>query len=137
MPNVKQQIQEADRIVPRISPGEVRNLRKEGVDFVLIDVRDGLEVAANGKVRGSINVSRGVIEFRADPDSPTFDPKVFGPGKKVILYCASGARSALAGKALKDLGYTDVHNMGAFRDWLEAEGEIDPPDKKDRRKPPC
>jgi rhodanese-related sulfurtransferase len=43
----------------------------------------------------------------------------------VLLYCASGGRSALAGKTLKDLGYNDVRNLGGFKDWLESGGAVD------------
>jgi rhodanese-related sulfurtransferase len=43
----------------------------------------------------------------------------------VILYCASGGRSALSGKALKELGYAEVYNMGAFKDWAESGGAIE------------
>ena len=60
-----------------------------------------------------------MIEFRACPEAPTHD-KAFDRNKTVIVYCASGGRSALAGKTLKDMGYTDVRNLGGFKDWLEA-----------------
>ena len=61
---------------------------------------------------------------RPDPDSPAHD-KSLDRSKPVILYCASGGRSALAGKTLKDLGYEKVYNLGAFKDWAESGGEID------------
>ena len=77
------------------------------------------EVAASGKVAGALNVSRGMLEFRADPESPYHD-KNFDKSKSVILYCASGGRSALAGKALKDMGYEKVYNVGGFKDWTGA-----------------
>ena len=49
----------------------------------------------------------------------------FDPAKPVILYCGSGGRSALAGKTLKDLGYAEVYNLGAFKDWVEAGGAVE------------
>jgi rhodanese-related sulfurtransferase len=45
----------------------------------------------------------------------------------VIVYCASGGRSALSGKVLKDLGYGEVYNLGAFKDWVEGGGAVDKP----------
>jgi hypothetical protein len=60
-----------------------------------------------------------MLEFRADPNSPYYD-KNFATGKNVLVYCASGGRSALAGKVLKDMGYTKVYNMGAFKDWARV-----------------
>jgi rhodanese-related sulfurtransferase len=66
-----------------------------------------------------------MIEFRADPAMPSHD-KAFARDRPVILYCASGGRSALAGKVLKDFGYSKVYNLGAFKDWAAAGGEVEP-----------
>jgi rhodanese-related sulfurtransferase len=65
-----------------------------------------------------------MLEFRADPESPYHDAQ-FAKDKTVILYCASGGRSALSGQALKELGYAEVYNMGAFKDWVESGGAIE------------
>jgi rhodanese-related sulfurtransferase len=79
---------------------------------------------ASGKVAGAVHVSRGMLEFRADPETPYHD-KNFAKDKIVILYCASGGRSALGGKVLKDMGYREVYNLGAFKDWVENGGAVD------------
>ena len=65
--------------------------------MLIVDVRDAPEVQASGKVKGALNVSRGMIEFRADPAVPYHDP-AFTKDKTIILYCASGGRSALSGR---------------------------------------
>ena len=65
-----------------------------------------------------------VVEFRADPESPYHDQN-FSRDKPVIVYCASGGRSALSGKVLKELGYGEVYNLGAFKDWAENGGKVD------------
>jgi rhodanese-related sulfurtransferase len=65
-----------------------------------------------------------MLEFRADPESP-YHNKSFAKDKIVILYCASGGRSALSGKLLKDMGYGQVYNLGGFKDWSESGGAID------------
>jgi len=93
---------------------------------LVVDVRDAPEVEKSGKVAGAVNVSRGMLEFRADPESPYHD-KNFAKDKTVILYCASGGRSALGGKVLKDMGYQQVYNLGAFKDWAEGGGAVDKP----------
>jgi rhodanese-related sulfurtransferase len=85
-------------------------------------------VEQSGKVAGAINVSRGMLEFRADPESPYHD-KNFAKDKTLILYCASGGRSALSGKMLKDMGYKRVYNLGAFKEWAESGGAVDKPVK--------
>jgi rhodanese-related sulfurtransferase len=122
---VKQLIEAANAVVPRISPAQAQELIAAG-QAVVIDVRDAPEVEKSGKVSGAMHVSRGMLEFRADPDSPYHD-KALRRDRPVILYCASGGRSALSGKTLKDLGYEQVFNLGAFKDWVENGGPIDHP----------
>ena len=116
--SVKQMLEAANAAVPKITPDQAADMIQNGNTLVL-DVRDAPEVAASGKVAGAVNVSRGMLEFRADPESPYHD-KNFDKGKSVILYCASGGRSALAGKVLKDMGYDKVYNVGGFKDWTGA-----------------
>ena len=122
---IKQLIEAANAVVPRISPAQAQDMIAAG-QAVVIDVRDAPEVEKSGKVAGAMHVSRGMLEFRADPDSPYHD-KALHRDRPVILYCASGGRSALSGKTLKDLGYTQVYNLGAFKDWVENGGAIDHP----------
>ena len=113
----------ANDVVPKISHAQAQELIAKG-NALVVDVRDAPEVEQSGKVAGAVHVSRGMLEFRADPESPYHDPQ-FDKGKTVILYCASGGRSALSGQALKELGYSEVYNMGAFKDWAESGGAID------------
>jgi rhodanese-related sulfurtransferase len=123
--NVKQMLEIANAAVPRISPTQVQELIAKG-STLIVDVRDAPEVEKSGKVAGAVHVSRGMLEFRADPDSPYHD-KNFSKDKTVILYCASGGRSALGGKVLRDMGYEHVYNLGAFKDWAESGGTIEKP----------
>ncbi len=122
---VKQMLEAANAAVPKITPGEAQAMIAKG-NTLVVDVRDAPEVEKSGKVAGAVHVSRGMLEFRADPDSPYHD-KNFSKDKTVILYCASGGRSALSGKTLKDLGYDKVYNVGAFKDWAESGGAIEKP----------
>ena len=121
--NVKQMMEAANAAVPKITPAQARDLITKG-NTLVVDVRDAPEIEKSGKIAGAVNVSRGMLEFRADPDSPYHD-KNFSRDKTVILYCASGGRSALSGKVLKDMGYTNVYNVGAFKDWTESGGAIE------------
>ena len=108
----------AKKVVPSISAQEAVKLRGRN-DVLFVDVRDAEEVAKTGMIAGAINISRGMLEFRADETTP-YHNEAFSRDKKVILYCASGGRSALSGKALLDMGYADVWNLGAFKDWKES-----------------
>jgi rhodanese-related sulfurtransferase len=123
--SVKQLLDAANAAVPRITPAQAKDMVAKGGALV-VDVRDAPEVEKSGKVAGAVHVSRGMLEFRADPASPYHD-KAFAADKTVILYCASGGRSALGGKVLKDMGYTNVYNLGAFKDWVEAGGAVEKP----------
>jgi rhodanese-related sulfurtransferase len=106
--------------------GRIENLTPEqveaalaGGDAVLVDIRDAPELEA-GRIPGSVHVSRGMLEFRADPESP-YHQEALDPSKRVILHCASGGRSALAAVTLKDMGYDDVaHLDGGFNGWKDA-----------------
>jgi rhodanese-related sulfurtransferase len=122
---VKQMIDAANAAVPRITRAQAQDMLAKG-NAVIVDVRDAPEVEKSGKVAGAIHVSRGMLEFRADVESPYHD-KNFDKGKTMILYCASGGRSALSGKLLKDMGYEKVYNLGAFKDWAEDGGAVDKP----------
>ncbi len=119
---VKDLLAAANAVVPRISPAEARALVGRP-DVLFVDVRDGTEVQ-NGRVKGAVHAQRGLLEFKADPEAPSHD-KAFDRSKTIITYCASGGRSALAGKTLKDMGYENVKNLGGFKDWVEAGGEVE------------
>ncbi|WP_428681212.1 rhodanese-like domain-containing protein [Reyranella sp.] len=121
--SVKQMMEAANAAVPRVTPVEAREMIAKG-NTLVVDVRDAAEVANSGKVAGAVHVSRGMLEFRADPESPAHD-KAFDRNKTVIVYCASGGRSALSGKVLKDFGYANVFNLGAFKDWVDSGGAVD------------
>jgi rhodanese-related sulfurtransferase len=121
--SVKQLMEAANAAVSKITPAQARDMIGNG-NTLVVDVRDATEVANTGKIAGAANVSRGMLEFRADPESPYHD-KNFSKDKTVILYCASGGRSALSGKTLKDMGYDKVYNLGGFKDWADSGGPID------------
>jgi rhodanese-related sulfurtransferase len=123
--SVKMMMEAANAAVPRITPVRAREMLAKG-NALVVDVRDAPEIDKSGKVAGAIHVSRGMLEFRADPESPYHD-KNFDKDKTIILYCASGGRSALSGKVLKEMGYHEVYNLGAFKDWAESGGAVDKP----------
>ena len=123
MKTVQQMLAEAEAAVPLITPEEAKGLIGNP-DVVFLDVREPAEVAASGKVPGALAIPRGLVEFRADPESPMHDA-AFDRAKTVVAYCASGGRSALVGKVLKDMGYANVRNLGGFKGWLDAGGEVE------------
>jgi rhodanese-related sulfurtransferase len=123
--SVKQMMEAANAVVPKITAAQAREMITKG-NTLVVDVRDAPEVQSSGKAAGAVNISRGMLEFRADPESPYHD-KNFSRDKTIILYCASGGRSALAGKLLKDMGYGEVYNAGSFKEWAESGGAVEKP----------
>src|ERR1700740_1955672 len=121
--SVKEMLEAANATVPRITAAQARDMMAKG-DALVVDVRDAPEVQQSGKVAGAVHVSRGMLEFRADPELPSHD-KNFSKDQHVILYCGSGGRAALAGKLLKDLGYEKVYNLGGFKDWADSGGAVE------------
>jgi rhodanese-related sulfurtransferase len=116
--NVKDMLAAANATVPRLQPAEVSKML--GADDVLVvDVRDPTEVQASGKIKGAVAVSRGMLEFRADPENQYHNP-AFRRDKRVVLYCGSGGRAALAGKTLQEMGYKSVFNAGGFKEMADA-----------------
>jgi predicted sulfurtransferase len=84
--SVREMLAEANALVPRLDPAEVRS-RMNREDVLIVDVRDAAELASGGKLKGAVHVSRGMLEFRADPDSQHHDP-AFQKDRTVLVYCA-------------------------------------------------
>jgi rhodanese-related sulfurtransferase len=104
----------------------VESLPPDAVEYevaagaVLVDVREADECERSGRIAGSLLVPRGMLEFRADPEGNYHDARL-RPHRRIICYCASGGRSALAAAALLDLGYHSVaHLDGGLAAWQEA-----------------
>jgi len=121
---VKDLLAEANASIQKLSPAEAVEKIRSG-DVLVLDVRDAAEVQQSGKIKGALNVSRGLLEFRADPDSPYYNPAL-QKDKTILLHCASGGRSALAAKTLQDMGYTSVFNIGGFKELTESGIETEP-----------
>ncbi|MDB4247175.1 rhodanese-like domain-containing protein, partial [Hyphomicrobiales bacterium] len=110
-------IQEAYNEIPQINPEEALEMQNNGA--LIIDTRESNELAMTGKIKGAVHIPRGLIEFQNKETNPN-GVDGFTKDKKIILYCAAGARAALAGKALKDLGFSSVYNLGGFPDWINS-----------------
>jgi rhodanese-related sulfurtransferase len=91
---------------------------------VFVDIRDVRELEREGMIPNALHAPRGMLEFWVDPDSPYYKP-IFGEGKKLILYCASAWRSALAAQTLQRMGVPNVcHVEGGFSAWKQAQMPI-------------
>ena len=112
-------LKEAREQIENLTPEQVKKeLENEGT--VLIDIREAEELGQSGKIAGAVHSPRGLLEFYADESMPYHKPE-FDKSKRLILHCASGGRSALAVKTLKEMGYENVaHLDGGIKSWKDA-----------------
>jgi len=90
-------------------------------NIVFVDIRDVRELEREGMIPNALHAPRGMLEFWVDPESPYYKP-IFGEGKRLILYCASAWRSALATETLQKMGVPKVcHLEGGFSSWKKAQ----------------
>ena len=116
--SVKQMMEAANAAVPRVTLAQAREMIAKG-NTLVVDVRDAPEVEQSGKVAGALHVSRGMLEFRADPESP-YHNKNFARDKTIIVYCASGGRSALSAWVALRGGGAAVCLVSAWRAAISA-----------------
>ncbi len=90
---------------------------------VLIDVRDPGELVQSGRAVGALNIPLGQIGQKADPKNAAC-PSELKTNVPIILYCATGSRSGMAGKVLRKLGYETVYNIGSLSAWQGAGGKV-------------
>lgn len=110
--------------IEELSPEEVRSEIDAGTAMV-VDIRDFRERVEKGAIPGSVSAPRGMLEFWFDPDSPYHQDRYTLDGR-YILHCASGWRSALAAKALGEIGFENVaHLATGFSGWVESGEDID------------
>src|SRR5438067_6020923 len=122
---VKQLIQEARTTIDNL-PVEAFAKALEEPGVLLVDLREPGERVEHGTIPGALAAPRGMIEFYADPATPYYK-KEFERSRRILLHCASGGRSALAGAALRRMGFEHVgHLDGGFKAWKEAGREVVP-----------
>lgn len=112
----------ANAQITTLSVADAAALRERS-DHLFVDLRDVRELEREGTIPDAFHSPRGMLEFWVDPDSPYFKNE-FGQGKTYVFFCQSGWRSAIATKAVQDMGLSPVaHIDGGFRAWAEANGD--------------
>ena len=122
MKTAKDYMDAANADVPKMSAEEAIAQHAKGAG-TFIDVRDSAAIAGSGTIAGVNRIPRGMLEFRADPAvEALFDPIFDDKSAPFYLICGAGGQAALAGKTMKDMGFTNVTNIGGFPAWKEAGG---------------
>ena len=121
----KDMLAEADALVQSLSVAEM-DRRRDDPQVVLVDIRDPRELAREGMIPDAFHAPRGMLEFWVDPDSPYYKPVFGDEDKQYVLFCGAGWRSALAAKALQDMGMTNVaHIDGGFTEWAKQGAPVE------------
>ncbi len=116
----KQMLAEANAVIESVSVQDLTYLMEDS-EVLLVDVRETVERETDGVIPGSLHVPRGLLEFKADPESPVYEEELV-PDDRLILYCGTGGRSVLAAKTLRDMGYQDVSSLaGGYAAWRAAQ----------------
>ena len=119
---IKELIAQASAEIVTLTPAEVSALPAENVQ--IIDLRDRRELEREGRIIGAFNCPRGMLEFIADPATAIHNAALT-PDAPIYVVCAAGGQAALAGKTLKEMGYSNVRNIGGIGDWKAAGGAVE------------
>jgi rhodanese-related sulfurtransferase len=123
--SIRQLVAEANREIRTIPLDEARK-KLDDPNVVFVDIRDVRELERDGMIPNAFHAPRGMLEFWVDPESPYFK-QTFGSGKEFVFYCASAWRSALATKAVQEMGLAPVaHLEGGFSAWKKAGAPVVP-----------
>ena len=114
-------VEEANEMIETLSASAVKKLA-EKKEITLVDVRDIRELWREGTIENSIHIPRGMLEFWLDPNSTYYQENKIKDLKKMVFFCALGFRSALATKALVDMGFKNVANASGGFDALKNAG---------------
>ena len=123
MKTAQDYLQAANAAVPKLNVEDGIAKHEQGT-ALFIDVRDGLEIAETGTIAGALRIPRGFMEFAADENTAVYNPTL-KKDAEIILVCGAGGMAALTGLTLREMGYTNIHNVGGFSGWKEAGGPIE------------
>lgn len=129
---VKDMVAQAESEIEVLPVSEAQALADDP-SVQIVDIRDVRELWREGTIPGALHAPRGMLEFWVDPESPYHKPE-FSSGKKYVFFCAMGWRSALATKAMQDMGLEPVaHIDGGFAAWKESGADIQPVERPQKK----
>ena len=123
MKTAKDYLDAANAEVPRVPVADAI-VRHADAGALFIDVRDSGAITKTGTIAGAERVPRGFLEFAADPSTPYHNP-VLQKDAEIYLVCGAGGQAALAGRTLREMGFTRVHNVGGIGDWKAGGGPME------------
>lgn len=124
MKTAKDYLDAANAEVPRVPAAEAMKRHAEG-GALFVDVRDSAAIDKTGTIAGATRVPRGFLEFAADPATQYHNPAL-RKDAEIYLVCGAGGQAALSGRTLREMGFTNVSNIGGIGDWKDAGGPMEP-----------
>ncbi|HTN09480.1 MAG TPA: rhodanese-like domain-containing protein [Acetobacteraceae bacterium] len=126
---LKSMLAEAESAITRIPVADALAMQNDG-RTTFVDLRDPREIERDGTIPGAFRVTRGMLEFWIDPDSPYYKP-IFGEPRRFVFFCAMGWRSSLAALTAQQMGLPEVADLqGGLKAWREAGGPVEVPAKQ-------
>jgi rhodanese-related sulfurtransferase len=126
---LKSMLAEAESAITRIPAADALAMQNDG-RTTFVDLRDPREIERDGTIPGAFRVTRGMLEFWIDPDSPYYKP-IFGEPRRFVFFCAMGWRSSLAALTAQQMGLPEVADLqGGLKAWREAGGPVEVPAKQ-------
>lgn len=126
---LKAMLAEAEAAITRIKVADALAMQGDG-HTTFVDLRDPREIERDGTIPGAFRVTRGMLEFWIDPDSPYYKP-IFGEQRRFVFFCAMGWRSSLGALTAQQMGLPEVADLeGGLKAWREAGGPVEVPAKK-------
>jgi rhodanese-related sulfurtransferase len=126
---LKSMLAEAESAITRIPAADALAMQNDG-RTTFVDLRDPREIERDGTIPGAFRVTRGMLEFWIDPDSPYYKP-IFGEPRRFVFFCAMGWRSSLAALTAQQMGLREVADLqGGLKAWREAGGPVEVPAKQ-------
>jgi len=122
---IRELIDQAEALIETLNVEQAAQL-VENESALMVDIRDIRELEREGRIPGSLHAPRGMLEFWIDPESPYHKP-VFAESRRFIFHCSKGWRSALATRAVQEMGLSSVcHIDGGFEAWKAAGKPVEP-----------
>ena len=117
MKSATELLNDAKARITQVTAHQAMTMQADDPSVVLLDCREPNEYNL-GHVTGALFIPRGILETNIEAASAR--------DRTIVIYCASGNRSAFAADTLQQMGYTRVSSMiGGFRGWVEAGGDIE------------
>ncbi|BCO32235.1 sulfurtransferase [Thiohalobacter sp. COW1] len=111
-------VKDAKSRIKEVDGDQLESMKQERPDLMILDVRESSE-HESAHIEGAMLIPRGILEAAADTRYPKHsEALVNARSQPVVVYCASGGRSAMAADTLQQMGFQEVYSLaGGIEQW--------------------